>query len=56
MKKRTKYKYFEWGDEKPGYVTTWTVAPDGSVRLGARIRYEEGRSGWKRPAGSKNPL
>ena len=30
MKKRTKYKYFE-------------VAPDGSVRLGARIRYEEAR-------------
>lgn len=43
MKKRTKYKYFEWGDEEPGYVTTWTVAPDGSVRLGARIRYEEAR-------------
>ena len=43
MKKRTKYKYFEWGDDKPGYVTTGSVAPDGGVRIGARIRYEEAR-------------
>ncbi len=27
MKKRV--KYFEWGNEKPGYVTTWTVDPPG---------------------------
>ena len=39
--KKSKYRYFEWGDEKPGYVTTWSVAPDGSVRIGAEISREE---------------
>lgn len=38
MKK--KVRYFEWGNEKPGYVTTWTVAPDGHVRIGAKIKME----------------
>ena len=41
MKK--KVKYFEWGDEKPGYVTTWTVDLDGSVKNGAEIRREEAK-------------
>lgn len=41
--KKSKYRYFEWGDEKPGYVTTWSVAPDGSVRIGAEISREEAR-------------
>ena len=42
MKK--KVRYFEWGNEKPGYVTTWTVDPDGRGKdqdgngLAARIR------------------
>ena len=50
---KSKYRYFEWGDEKPGYVTTWSVAPDGSVRIavapdgsvriGAEISREEAR-------------
>ena len=39
--KKSKYRYFEWGDEKPGYVTTWSVAPDGSVRIGAGRRLGE---------------
>lgn len=43
MKK--KVRYFEWGNEKPGYVTTWTVAPDGRVRIGAEIKME---TAWRR--------
>ena len=38
MKK--KVRYFEWGNEKPGYVTTWTVAPDAAVRIGEEIKRE----------------
>ena len=38
MKK--KVRYFEWGDEKPGYVTTWTVDLDGSVRIGEEVKRE----------------
>ena len=41
--KKCRIKYFEWGDEKPGYVTTWTVDPDGSVKIGAEIRREEAK-------------
>ena len=44
MKKRV--KYFEWGNEKPGYVTTWTVDPPGrSFRIGTKIRKE---TAWRR--------
>ena len=52
MKK--KVKYFEWGNEKPGYVTTWTLEPGGRVRsfgwsvgrLGQQLgRRKAGRTG-----------
>ena len=32
-----KIKWFTWGDEKLGYVTTWTVGANGSVVIGRRI-------------------
>ena len=51
MKK--KVRYFEWGDERPGYVTTWTVDPDGRVRIGARIRTE---TAWRRGYESECPF
>lgn len=38
---REKIKWFEWGDEKPGYVTTWTVGANGSVVIGRRITLDE---------------
>ena len=41
MKK--KIRFFEWGDEKPGYVTTWSVGDKGQVILGREISYEEAR-------------
>ena len=31
---KKKIRWFQWGDEKPGYVTTWTVGADGSVVIG----------------------
>ena len=34
---RKKIRWFEWGDEKPGYVTTWTVV------IGRRITLDEAR-------------
>lgn len=37
---RKKIRWFEWGDEKPGYVTTWTVGVNGSVVIGRRITLE----------------
>lgn len=41
--KKSKYKFFEWGDEKPGYVTLWSVAPYGDVQIVARIQEETAR-------------
>ena len=29
---RKKIRWFEWGDEKPGYVTTWTVGEIARLR------------------------
>ena len=40
---RKKIRWFEWSDEKPGYVTTWTVGADGSVVIGRRITLDEAR-------------
>lgn len=40
---RKKIRWFEWGDEKPGYVTTWTVGANGSVVIGRRITLDEAR-------------
>ena len=40
---RKKIRWFEWGDEKPGYVTTWTVEADGSVVIGRHITLDEAR-------------
>lgn len=42
MKKKI-VKFFEWGDEKPGYVTTWTVGDRGEVMIGKRITREKAR-------------
>ena len=43
-----KIRWFEWGDERPGYVTTWTVGANGSVVIGRRITLEEARrSGYE---------
>jgi hypothetical protein len=39
----SKIRYFEWGDEKPGYVRTWKVGPQGQVILLRQIPYEEAR-------------
>ena len=41
--KQKKIRWFQWGDEKPGYVTTWTVAEDGSVVIGRCILMETAR-------------
>ena len=40
---RKKIRWFQWGDEKPGYVTTWTVAADGSAVIGRCIPMETAR-------------
>ena len=38
---KKKIRWFEWGDEKPGYVTTWTVGAHGSVVIGRHITLDE---------------
>ena len=32
MAKR-KYYYYEWGDEKPGYVRVWHISKNGGVMV-----------------------
>lgn len=41
---RTKWKFFEWGDEKPGYVSTWHADRDGRIVFGNHIRKETARA------------
>ena len=41
--RKQKIRWFEWGDEKPGYVTTWTVGTNGSVVIGRHITLDEAR-------------
>ena len=43
MKKKI-VRFFEWGDEKPGYVTTWTVGDQGQVIIGKCIPQEKARA------------
>ncbi|MHA1342385.1 MAG: hypothetical protein ACTSQG_00230 [Promethearchaeota archaeon] len=32
-------RYYEWGSERPGFVSTWTINRDGSVhRLGEMLK------------------
>ncbi len=38
-----KIRWFQWGDEKPGYVTTWSLEADGSVVIGKCIPLETAR-------------
>lgn len=42
---KTNWKYFEWGDEKPGYVSTWHADRDGRIVFGNHIRKE---TAWAR--------
>ena len=41
---KKQWKFFEWGDEKPGYVTTWTVGDQGQVIIGKCIPREKARA------------
>lgn len=38
---KKKIRWFTWGDEKLGYVTTWTVGENGAVVIGRRITLDE---------------
>ena len=34
--------YYRWGNEKPGYVSTWRLGKDGSIQYGlGQIRRED---------------
>lgn len=35
---RSKLRWYEWGNEKPGYVSTWVLGKDGSVIHKGHVR------------------
>lgn len=41
---KKQWKFFEWGDENPGYVSTWYADHDGRVIFGNHIRKETARA------------
>ena len=38
MNKYEIIRYYQWGDEKPGYVRTWRIGKDGSIKHGEQVR------------------
>ena len=50
MSKHEILRYYRWGTEKPGYVSTWRLGEDGSIKYGmGEISLEEL---WALPKGS----
>ena len=41
MMAKRKYYYYEWGNEKPGYVSVWHVGESGAVVHDRRITKDE---------------
>jgi hypothetical protein len=49
MNKHEILYWYRWGNEKPGYVSTWRIGEDGSVRRLDQIKLEDL---WNLPKGS----
>lgn len=50
MNKHEMIRYYRWGNEKPGYVSTWRLGEDGSIKYGmGEISLQDL---WKLPKGS----
>lgn len=41
MNKHEVIRYYRWGNEKPGYVSTWQLGEDGSIKHRGQIRRED---------------
>lgn len=42
MNKHEVIRYYVWGDEEPGYVRTWRLGSDGSIKAGiGKVKRED---------------